>query len=390
MKINKMSIAPDGAGTAVLLVETAEDLWEIYNIAREGDYVEGVTYRKVHDDRGEAVRGGRGSEKVKLRLKVRVETIEYDMDVGELRFGGPNVTESEHVKLGAHHTITVDQHKTVGIEKAAWDAQDRERIDRAARPELAADLAVFMVEEGRGVLLLVGGQVTVQKARIEANLPKKTGAASAGFDKALGKFLDACYRAVLRGVDWSVVKCLVLAGPGFTKDQLKRYLEEQAVRDGERGLVEHRSRVVAVHASSSYKPAMREVMADPAVQRQIADTKAAREARALQGFYDMMARDSARAFYGPGHVIAAAEMGAVETLLVSDSVLRARTPGLRRKYLELLETVRASGGEVLVFSAAHVTGEALGKITGVAATLRFPLPELEDLELPAPTAEEYP
>ena len=34
-----------------------------------------------------------------------------------------------------------------------------------------------------------------------------------------------------------------------------------------------------------------------------------------------------------------------------------------------------------MFSAAHVSGEQLNQLSGVAAVLRFPLPELEDAEL---------
>ena len=52
------------------------------------------------------------------------------------------------------------------------------------------------------------------------------------------------------------------------------------------------------------------------------DTKAAKETQALQAFYDMMAKDSARAFYGPGHVQAAHELGAVQTLLITDTLFR--------------------------------------------------------------------
>jgi len=310
--------------------------------------------------------------------------VDYDMEAEEIRFGGANLTECEAVKLGAHHTLTVDMLKTLGIHKDQWDALDRKRLEAASSPELSADLAVMMVEEGRAVLQLIGGSVTVQKARIEANLPRKTGAASAGFEKAFTKFLESCYQAIVRNVNWEVVKCLVLAGPGFTKDQLRKYIDEESVRSNQRALMDNRSRIVAVHASSSYKPALKEVMGDPTVQQRIADTKAAREARALQGFFDMMSRDPSRAFYGPGHVFAAAEMGAVQTLLISDAVLRARTVPARRRYLALLDEVQGSGGEVHVLSAAHPSGEQLGRITGLAAVLRFPLPELEDAEVPPP------
>lgn len=37
-----------------------------------------------------------------------------------------------------------------------------------------------------------------------------------------------------------------------------------------------------------------------------------------------------------------------------------------------------------VFSAMHVSGEQLNQLSGIAAILRFPLPELEDQEIPAP------
>lgn len=96
-----------------------------------------------------------------------------------------------------------------------WDALDRKRLEAASSPELSADLAVMMVEEGRAVLQLIGGSVTVQKARIEANLPRKTGAASAGFEKAFTKFLESCYQAIVRNVNWEVGEaCVRVAGAG--------------------------------------------------------------------------------------------------------------------------------------------------------------------------------
>lgn len=51
------------------------------------------------------------------------------------------------------------------------------------------------------------------------------------------------------------------------------------------------------------------------------DTKARREVEVLQQFYSMLSNDSARAFYGPGHIKAAQELGAIGTLLITDTVL---------------------------------------------------------------------
>ncbi len=45
-----------------------------------------------------------------------------------------------------------------------------------------------------------------------------------------------------------------------------------------------------------------------------------------------------------------------------------------------VDSVKENGGNVHIFSAMHVSGERLSQMSGVAAILRFPLPELEDEE----------
>lgn len=118
--------------------------------------------------------------------------------------------------------------------------------------------------------------------------------------------------------------------------------------------------------------------------RYIKDTKAAKEIKVLDEFHKLLAHDSTKAFYGAGHVFAAAEMGAIHKLLLIDSLFRSVDIKKRQKYVEFVEDLRKGGVEVHIFSSAHVTGEALNKITGIAAILRFPLPELEDQEIPEP------
>lgn len=73
--------------------------------------------------------------------------------------------------------------------------------------------------------------------------------------------------------------------------------------------------------------------------------------------------------------------GAVQTLLISDSLFRMKNVAARARYAALVEAVRAAGGDALIFSAMHLSGEALNQLSGIAAILRFPLPELEELEM---------
>ena len=71
------------------------------------------------------------------------------------------------------------------------------------------------VQEGLAHVCLVGSATTLVRAKIEASLPRKRGPAIAGYDKALARFMENVLAAVIRHVDWDVVKVLVIAGPGF-------------------------------------------------------------------------------------------------------------------------------------------------------------------------------
>ena len=67
---------------------------------------------------------------------------------------------------------------------------------------------------------------------------------------------------------------------------------------------------------------MQELLSGAGVAKQVADTKAAKEVAALDEFFAVLAADSTRAFYGPGHVAAAAEQGAIAKLLIADALYR--------------------------------------------------------------------
>ncbi len=51
--------------------------------------------------------------------------------------------------------------------------------------------------------------------------------------------------------------------------------------------------------------------------------------------------------------------------------------------MQLVEEVEKGNGTALVFSSLHVSGQQLDQLSGIAAILRFPLPDLEDEELDA-------
>ncbi|XVE62215.1 hypothetical protein DITRI_Ditri06bG0100600 [Diplodiscus trichospermus] len=307
MKVVRRDLVPNGPGSVKMIPVDSDDLWSVYNLIATGDSVMARTVRKVLRETA----GGRDAERVILKLEIRVEAIDYDKEGSVLRIRGKNILENEHVKIGAFHTLELELQRPFVLRKEIWDSLALDILQQASDPGASADLAVVLMQEGLANILLVGKSMTSTRSRIETSIPRKHGPAIAGYEKAF-----------LKHIDFNVVRCAVIASPGFTKDQFHRHLLLEAERRQLRPIIENKSRIILVHTSSGYKHSLREVLDAPNVMNMIKDTKAAQEVRALKDFFSMLSNDSARACYGPKHVEIAHERMAVQTLLITDDLFR--------------------------------------------------------------------
>lgn len=378
MKLVRKDFVPNGPGSAKIVPEEEDDMWHAYNLIGVGDSVQASTVRKVLR---EVASGGRDAERVKLKLEIKVEAVDYDKEGSVLRIRGKNILENEHVKIGQFHTLEIEPHRPFVLRKDVWDSMARDILRQACDPSASADLAVVMMQEGLAHLLLIGNSITLTRARIETAIPRKHGPAIAGYESALKKFFENVLQALLKHIDFKIVRCLVIASPGFTKDQFRDYILLEAERRQLRQIIENKSRIILAHSTSGYKHSLKEVLDTPNVMALIKDTKAAQEVRVLKEFFDMLTNDADRACYGPKHVEVAHDRMAIQTLLITDALIRDSDIPTRKKYVKLIDSVKSSGGNVHVFSTMHVSGEQVAQLTGIAAILRFPLPELEDIEM---------
>ncbi|KAI8816465.1 uncharacterized protein EV422DRAFT_283425 [Fimicolochytrium jonesii] len=376
MKLISKHIDKDKSGRVTLLPEESEDMWHAYNLISKGDSLKSTTIRRVVS---ESATGSTDKSTVRTVLTIQVEEVEFDTQVCMLRVAGRNVEENKFVKMGAYHTLDLELNRTFTLIKPEWDIISLDRITTACEIANRADVAAIVLQEGLANLCLVTQNMTIVRQRIEVNIPRKRKGSSTNHEKGLARFWEQIYQAVLRHVNFEVVKVLIVASPGFLKESLNQYIFATAIKTDNKLILENRSKFLLVHCSSGQKHALTEVLQQPAVQAQLKDTKYAHEVRTLQRFYTVLAADPDKAFYGFQHVALAAERAAVEVLMVTDELFRSADIPTRRKYIALVEQVRSSGGTVLVFSALHTTGEQLQQLTGVAAILHFPLPDIEEV-----------
>lgn len=377
MKLIYRNVDKDGGGSVTLMPEESEDIWHAYNLISEGDCVRASTIRKVQN---ESSTGSSTSNRIRTTLTIRIESIDFDTQACVLRLKGRNIAENQYVKMGAYHTLDLEANRKFTLTKSEWDSVALERVDTACDPTQHADVAAVVMQEGLAHICLITSSMTLVRAKIDQCIPRKRKGNVQQHEKGLQRYFESVMQGILRHVNFDVVKCILIASPGFVRDQFYEYMFQQAVKFDNKVLLENKSKFMLIHSSSGFKHSLREVLTDPSVVAKMADTKASSEVRALESFYTMLQTEPAKAFYGTKHVESANEAQAIETLLISDNLFRIQDVKLRKQYVALVDSVRESGGDVKIFSSMHVSGEQLDQLTGVAAILRFPMPELEDEE----------
>ncbi|CAL8096014.1 unnamed protein product [Calicophoron daubneyi] len=375
MRVIGRNLDKNSSGQITLIAENEEDMWLTYNLVQVGDRIRCSTVRKVQN---ESATGSVQTKQVRTNLTIAIEKIDFDLQGSVLHLNGRNVEENQYVKMGAYHTLDLSLDQKFTIIKGEWDTVSIMLVEQAADPTRQADLAAVIMHEGLAYVCLITSTTTIVRAKIEMNIARKrTGLPTTQHEKGMARFFEQIMLALERHIRFDIVKCIILASPGFVREQFFDYLMQTAVKQDKRVFLENKGKFVLVHSSSGHKHALREVLVDPSIQNRLTNTKAAAEVSALNDFYQMMKSDQSRAFYGYKHVKAAADAYAIDTLLVSDALFRSHNLEERQRYVALVDAVKEDQGNVRIFSSLHVSGEQLNQLSGVAAILRFPIPEPE-------------
>ncbi|BGP52981.1 hypothetical protein JCM8202_004065 [Rhodotorula sphaerocarpa] len=407
MLLVKSHIERDGSGYVTLRPQDDEDMWHAYNVIAKGDQLRASAVRRVTS---ESSTGSTSSHRVHLKLTIQVDRVLYSAlaqsalaaasaaadpstpsgatsttvaassgtaGTTTLHVSGRVTSENEHVKKGAFHTLDLEIGRDFTIIKAEgeWDSVARERIKEMTEPGRGADVGAIICGEGVANVCIITNHTTIIRQRIDVPVPRKRkgGGTALGADRAHGKFLQQVYDAAVRHFNFDELKVLIIASPGFTKEAVYSYLLEEAVRQNNKSMTQAKSKFLLLHSPTHHVHSLAQILSSPEVSSQLKDTKFAQEGVMLEKFFEMLDENPLRAWYGESHVFKAAERGAIGKLLVSDELFRAPSVVRRKQFVKLVEDVKAYGGEVLMFSSMHESGQQLNQLTGIAAILTYPL-----------------
>ncbi|MFC6718617.1 mRNA surveillance protein pelota [Natrialbaceae archaeon GCM10025810] len=354
MQIKSRERVEGGRERVEVVPESVDDLWHLQYVLEPGDRVAGDTTRRIqrNDDRMRDT----GGEREHMWVAIAVEDVEFHKFANRLRVSGEIVACSREDQLGFHHTLNVEERDELSIEKW-WKPDQEARLEEAEEATENPDVTIVTVEEGEAHVHTVAQYGTDHRATITG----PTGKGEYARDRSE---LFAELSKVLRRMD---VDAIILAGPGFTKQDALKYLEENEPEVAEK--------VTTVDTASVGDRGVHEVLKRGAVADVQEETRIESEAADIDELTKRIA-EGAKAAYGPEEVQKAAEYGAIERLLILDEKLRKeRGPDgeWRVDVDDIVRTVEQKGGEVTVFSSEFPPGQQLSNLGGIAALLRYRL-----------------
>ncbi|MEK6874741.1 MAG: mRNA surveillance protein pelota [Nanoarchaeota archaeon] len=335
-KTKQLKLAPD----------TTEDLWYLSTIIDPGDTVEAHTYRKmkVGDETSATV-------KKSVIVQLCVENIELAGDI--LRISGIIIGGSEELPRGVHHSIKLDLHEQILIQKQEWLSYHLQKIEESCNSKPAPIFIVLhdrdeayiarMTTTGVEVLLHLRGEA-VKKDRVE---------------KIKDFYTELSTQLRVYNQRFNPDR-IILASPAFFKEDFAKILP-----------LDLKKKIIMATASSVSLNGIDEILKRDETKTVLCTYRIALEIRDVESLFTELATDG-KAVYGWNEVLAFAQQNAIQQLLITESFIKIKRetktyPDLDR----IMRAVEHGNGYIRIISDAHEAGRKLNGIGGIAAILRY-------------------
>ncbi|MBU0586445.1 mRNA surveillance protein pelota [Candidatus Micrarchaeota archaeon] len=325
----------------IVIPETLDDLWHLERIVEVGDFVESRTFRSV--------KLGTSEERKPVFIRIQVEKIEFAKFANRLRLTGKIVQGSpaEFIQMGKYHTIEAEKDGKITLIKK-WKQHHIKRLKEAEKEAKRPRIRIIVMDDEKALTALVMGYGIEFGPEIHCEARKR----DEKFEEKKLKY----YSEIMTEMERHEEKCIV-AGPGFEKDNFKKYLGKKNP--------ELLKKIVFETVSYAERTGVNELLKRGLVGRLIGEARIETEAAIIERLMVHINKDDGLAEYGFERVKNAIEMGAAEIVLVLDEGLR------NDKSIEELVEVAEKSSVVVIFSSEAEPGQQLKGLGNVAAILRF-------------------
>lgn len=327
-----------------LMPHSFDDLYLLARLLASGDRVTGKGYRRFRPSEGE-----KGEQK-EVVVGVILEKVELDRNTQKLRLGGKifGGKPIEFLRLGSYHTLSVGVDEDLTIVKEEWSGYMLQMIRKAVADSKKPRLGAVAMDDEKATLAYVRGSGIEIVTEIYSKLSKKM--KETDYEKSRRQY----FSEIVKKINSMPLEIIVVAGPGFMKDELKKFIET--------GGAKLEKRVVYTRASDAERSGLREALQSEAVANIFENERLKKEFSLLNIFLRGMA--SGFSIHGLRNVAEALAEYRIATVLVNDSLLN--DTGVR-PVLDLADRNKVA---IEIFNADDDAGIQLKGFGGIGAIVK--------------------
>jgi len=344
MKIaNKTQIdSKTNEGSMELVLTTTDDLYALGKVVRVGDEVESLTTRKISFD------AGKTQTKINTKLRIKIETLDFDLTDGNMFLKGKVCGINEYVQVGLYHSLNVGLGDKFLLYKKSWSASDRGIINASLKEAPGICFVVFYDKECVVSIVSPSNIRVVHKEELK----------------------NKNFKNIIKGVGdhESATKIIVVASVSEVRNEFAKTLfkEKKALE----------SKTAVIKLPNEYKnipnsKVVGKVMVDRQYEKIFSEIRYVEDLRAIESVLERIDKNEGGVAIGMKEINEAFEYGAIKTIYMTDKLYRPQTIAEREKVEKLEKEASKYRAKICVIPLCHENGEKLMSLGGVIALLLF-------------------
>lgn len=328
----------------IVIPQNLDDLWHLEKIIDSKDIVFGKTDRKIKPKNE-----GEKAIRINLFVELLVENVFFQEFNENLKISGIIIggKPKEHIELKTHQSLDIKIGESLKIIKNEMKNWQIERLKNAEKQSVSSKLLVILLDDEGAEFAFVNQFSIDKKTKI---LSKKSGKL---YEQKKDDFFEKIYDTIIQ----LKPKKIILAGPGFTKENFKKFIEEKK----EKGF----AKMILETLNSTGETGFRELINSGKLEKIESKLQLSHEGKLIEEFLENLPKKKAE--YGIDKISELIIMGAVDKLIISEKFLLEN----RESTEKILNTGEKYGCQINIISSKNTQEKIIYGMGGIVGILRY-------------------
>lgn len=282
----------------VIMPQNLDDLWHLEKIIDPKDIVFGKTDRKIKPKNE-----GEKAIRIKLFIELLVENSFFQEFNKNLKISGVIIggKPKEHIELKAHQSLDIKIGETLKIIKNEMKNWQIDRLKNAEKQSVSSKLLIILIDDEAAEFAFVNQFSMNKKAKI---LSKKSGKL---YEQEKDNYFEKIYDEIVK----LEPNKIILAGPGFTKENLKKFIDEKKEK--------RLAKIILETLNSTGETGFRELVNSGKLEKIESKLQLSKEGKLIEEFLENLPKK--KSDYGVNKVAELINLGAVDKIIISEKFL---------------------------------------------------------------------